>query len=235
MALIKNRNARCLATREFQDLGDLEQQAASIVEAARVEAALIIKTATERAEAAVAEATPRGFAEGREQGLSEGHEQGCRVGREETIGRYTAELATLAESWITTLEAFEADRREMLQRAREDIVELAVAIGAKITRRVVEADPAVVQDHVAEAISLVTAPSGLNLSINPADRELVQAVLPALCDRLGQGEHVELRDDADVERGGCVLSTGHGVIDATLQKQLERIAETLLPGRGRKK
>jgi flagellar biosynthesis/type III secretory pathway protein FliH len=38
-----------------------------------------------------------------------------------------------------------------------------------------------------------------------------------------------LRDDPLVERGGCVLSTGKGVIDATLEKQIERIADVLLP------
>ena len=229
MALIKNRHAGGLVTRGFEDLGDLQKQAAGIVEAARVEAARIIAEAQTQAAAIAAEAAPRGLAEGREQGLVEGRQEGCQVGREETIGQYTAQLSALGESWTAAIEAFEADRSATLQTAREDIVELALAMGGRIARRVIEADPAVVQDQVAEAISLVTAPSGMTLSINPDDRELVQAVLPALCERLANGNHVELRDDPLVERGGCVLSTGKGVIDATLEKQIERIADVLLP------
>ena len=229
MALIKNRHVGGLVTRGFQDLGDLEKQAAGIVEAARVEAAHMIQEAQTQAATLVGEAAPRGFAEGREQGLAEGREEGCRLGREEALGQYTTELASLAESWTAAIEVFEADRRATLQTAREDIVELALAMGGRIARRVIEADPAVVQDQVAEAISLVTAPSGMTISINPDDRKLVQAVLPALCERLQKSGHVELRDDPDVERGGCVLSTGKGVIDATLEKQIERIAEVLLP------
>jgi flagellar assembly protein FliH len=239
MALIKNRHAGGLVTRGFQDLGDLQKQAAGIVDAARTEAARIIAEAQTQATAIAEEAAPRGFAEGREQGLVEGRDEGCRVGREETIGQYTADLSSLAESWTAAIEAFEADRNAALQVAREDIIGLALAVGARITRRVIEADPAVVQDQVAEAISLVTAPSGLTLSVNPDDRKLVEAVLPALCERLQVGNHVQLRDDPLVERGGCVLSTGKGVIDATLEKQIERIAEVLLPNspakRGRKK
>ena len=239
MALIKNRNAQGLVTRGFQDLGDLEKQAAGIVDAARAEAARIIAEAQTQAATLADEAAPRGFAEGREQGLIEGREEGCRVGREETIEQYTAQLASLAQSWATAFDAFEADRSAAMQTAREDIVELALAIGGKIARRVIEADAAVVQDQVAEVISLVSAPSGMTLSINPDDRKLVQAVLPALCERLAESKHVELRDDPLVERGGCVLSTGKGLIDATLQKQIERIAEVLLPNspakRGRNK
>ena len=239
MALIKSKHAVGLITRGFQDLGDLEKQAAGIVEAARVEAARMISEAQTQAAMVAAEAAPRGFDEGRVQGLAEGREEGCRIGREEAIEQYTTQLASLTESWTAAIDAFEADRRAALQGAREDIVELALAMGGKIARRVIEADPAVVQDQVAEVISLVTAPSGLTLSINPGDRKLVQAVLPALCERLENVKHVELRDDPDVERGGCVLSTGKGVIDATLEKQIERIAEVLLPNSpaksGRKK
>jgi flagellar assembly protein FliH len=229
VALIKNRHAVGLVTRGFEDLGDLQKQAAGIVEAARVEAQRIISEAQTQAAAIAAEAAPRGFAEGREQGLVEGRDEGCQVGREETIGKYTAELSALAASWTAAIEAFEADRIAALQTAREDIVGLSLAMGGRIARRVIEADPAVVQDQVAEAISLVTAPSGMILSINPDDRTLVQAVLPALCERLENGNNVELRDDPLVERGGCVLSTGKGVIDATIEKQIERIAEVLLP------
>ncbi len=229
MALIKNRHVGGLVTRGFQDLGDLEKQAAGIVEAARVEAAHMIQEAQTQAATLAGEAAPRGFAEGREQGLAEGREEGCRLGREEAIGQYTTELASLAQSWTAAIAEFEADRRATLQTAREEVVELALAMGGRIARRVIEADPTVVQDQVAEAISLITAASGMTLSINPDDRKLVQAVLPALCERLEKNGHVELRDDPDVERGGCVLSTGKGVIDATLEKQIERIAEVLLP------
>lgn len=230
MALIKNRNAGALSSHGFQDLGDLGKQAETIVVAARVEAARIIQDARALAESLAGDAAPRGFAEGREQGLQEGRDEGSRAGREETIGEYTASLAALGESWAAALASFDADRRAMLQTAREDLIELALAIGGRIARRVIDADPAVVQDQVAEAVSLVTASSGLTLSVNPADRKLVQAVLPALCERMEHGGNVELRDDAGVERGGCVLSTGRGVIDATLEKQTERIAQALLPG-----
>jgi len=239
VALIKNRHAGGLVTREFQDLGDLEKQAAEIVDAARAEAARMISEAQTQAATLAGEAAPRGFAEGREQGLTEGRDEGLRTGREEAIEQYTTQLASLAESWTAAIDAFDTDRSATLQTARDDIVELALAIGGRIARRVVDADPAIVQDQVAEAISLITAPSAMTISINPGDRKLVQAVLPTLCERLEKQGHVELRDDPDIERGGCVLSTGKGVIDATLQKQIERIAEVLLPNSptnsGRKK
>jgi len=48
---------------------------------------------------------------------------------------------------------------------------------------------------------------------------------------LGVCEHADLREDVAVGRGGCVVRSARGSIDATIETQLERIAATLLPAR----
>ncbi len=229
MALIKSRNTGGLVTRGFEDLGDLKHEAAEIVAAARARAAEILDATQAEAATLLGEATPRGLAEGREQGLAEGRAEGERLGREEAVGQYTAQLESLTASWTAVLGEFETDRHDMVQAARQDIVELALTMGGRIARRVIEADPDVVKDQVAAALSLVTAPTRVTVSINPQDRTLVTSVLPALCERLATSADVELRDDPDIERGGCVLTTGSGRIDATVQTQVQRMAEALLP------
>lgn len=229
MALIKSRDTGGLVTRGFEDLGDLKHQASEIIAAARIQAGQILDAARAEAAVLVDEASPRGRAEGREQGRAEGRAEGERLGREEAVERFTAQFEALAVSWTAALGEFETLRHDMMQAARQDIVELALTMGGKIARRVIEADPDVVKDQVAEVLGHVTAPSRVTVSINPKDRVLVKSVLPALCERLTTGTDVELRDDPDIERGGCVLSTGSGRIDATVETQVQRMAEALLP------
>ena len=53
-------------------------------------------------------------------------------------------------------------------------------------------------------------------------------MLTDLVERIGQCTHAELRDDPSIGRGGCVISTGRGRIDATIDRQLERISQALL-------
>ncbi len=228
MALIKGRQADQLASRGFQDLGDLKRQAEQMLEAARVEAQKIIDAARTEAGTLIEQAGPQGFAEGRESGLVGGRDEGRRLGRAEMMAEFKTQLDQLMASWTEALAEFESDRNDTLLAAREDVLEFALAMGGKIARRVIEADPTVVQDQVAEALALVTEPTGVTLTINPGDRELVQSVLPGLCAQIGRCDHVELKDDAGVERGGCVVTTGKGHIDATIERQVERIAEVLL-------
>ncbi len=229
MALIKNRDAGGLVMRGFEDLGQLRSQADQIIASARVEADRVLEAARAEAKTLIGEATPRGFAEGQERGLAEGRAEGEQLGREGIIRQYTTQLEAMSASWAAALAELESGREEMLHCAREDIVRLALTIGERIVRRVIELDPAVVKDQVADVLALVNRPSGITLSINPDDRKLVESVLPTLCEKLGRSDHVDLRDDPEVERGGCILTAGKGRIDATVSTQIDRITAALLP------
>lgn len=231
MALIKGGHAGGLVKGGFRDLGELKHQTEQVLERAQAEAARILEEARAQAESLVAESAPRGFDEGLARGLDEGREQGRSEGRSEALEQHGAELERLVGSWKQALERFESQRAEMLLAAREDILALAVAMGEKITRRVIEADPAVVNEHVAEALGLVAAPTGVTLSVNPGDRKLVESVLGEVLEAVGRCEHVDLRDDPEIARGGCIVTTGSGRIDASVERQIERITDTLLPRR----
>jgi len=229
MGLIKNTDAHRVVKHGFQDLGDLKLQAERVLDEARAEARRIVDEARSRAEAITAESEPRGFAEGEQRGLGEGREEGRRQGREEAISEQRSRLEQLVPSWTEALDSFEAQRSDLLLAAREDVLELALTMGAKITRRVVEADPGVATDQVAEALALVAEASAVTVSVNPKDRKLVESVLGEIIERIGACAHVELREDEQVGPGGCVLTTGKGRLDATVDCQIERIVDTLLP------
>ncbi|MCZ6544292.1 MAG: FliH/SctL family protein [Chloroflexi bacterium] len=116
----------------------------------------------------------------------------------------------------------------MLLAAREDVLKLALAMGEKITHRVIEAEPAAVVDQVAEALALLAKPTAVTISINPADRSILQSVLGDLVESMNLCTHIDLRDDPEVSRGGCVVATDRGHIDATIDRQIQRITDTLL-------
>jgi flagellar assembly protein FliH len=229
MGLIKNTDARHVVKHGFEDMGDLRKQAEVVLQDARAEARRIVDEARSEAQAIVAESEPRGFAEGKQRGLGEGREEGRRLGHEEAISERRARLEQLIPAWTEALESFETQRKDLLLAAREDILELALTMGGKITHRVIEADPEVVTAQVAEALALVADASAVTVSVNPKDRKLVEKVLGEIIEKIGICTNVELREDDGISPGGCVLATGKGRIDATVDRQIERVVDTLLP------
>jgi len=230
MALIKGRQTAETAQEAIVlDLGDLSLQAKRLRERAQAEADQILAAARDEAARLKAEAHEIGRAEGLERGLTEGRETGHAEGLERGLAERGEALQTLQARWTETIEYWESERRAMVLEARRDLLSLAVRMAEKIVHRLPEVDPTVVHEQVAAAIDHVSEPCHVTIRIHPEDRSLVERALPALVERLGGTERVTLREDADVERGGCDLRHRSGRVDATLETQLRRLVEALLP------
>ena len=119
--------------------------------------------------------------------------------------------------------------RAMLHEARADVIRFAAALARKVVNRLVQADPSVIQDQLAQALMLVAKPTSIEVVVHPADRALVEQVLPALAQQIAGCAHCAIREDPSISAGGCVIATAAGRVDATIETQLARIAEALVP------
>lgn len=212
------------------DLGDLKRQGEAIRARAQGEAEEILRQARREREALLSGARE----EGRAQGLREGREEGRRAGQEEgrsaALAERRAALAGLEKAWTDALAEFVRLREHLVLEARAEVIRLALEIARRVTRRKIEADPAVVGEQLAAVLGLVTRPSRLMIRVHPEDEPLAREALPVLLASLSQVEHVELRPDPGLSRGSCVARASTGAeIDATIHTQLDRIAAALLP------
>ena len=230
MALIKNTTAGPLAkSASVFDLSDLARESKHLLQEAKQQSQQIMQRAEQEAATLVDSAADRGFAEGKDQGLAQGREEGRQAGRAEAIEEFTPQLKDLQVSFTAALEQWEADRNGMVLAAREDVLRLALAIAEKVTYRIIQTDSTVIGDQLAEALALLVAPRAVTVAVAPQDRALVEAMLPELIDKINTCTHAAIRDDPSVTPGGCVISTGAGRIDATIERQIQRIVDTLLP------
>jgi flagellar biosynthesis/type III secretory pathway protein FliH len=95
-------------------------------------------------------------------------------------------------------------------------------------------DPAALANIAVEALAAARARSGLVLlRVHPDDLTAINAARPALAARIAAA--VELRAIADpaVGRGGCVVETPAGRLDARLETQLAALEQAVFgPGTG---
>lgn len=231
MALIRKSVAETLSREAIVlDLGDLVRQGEQIKARARAEADRILAEAQAERQRLIADAAEVGRQEGFARGVEEGRKQGEAAGRDAALGEWREKLIALESGWTQALAAFESERERMLLEAKQDIVELAATVARLVTKRAVTLDPGSVADQVAAVLALLTRPTRVVLAVNPADAPIVREALPSLAQRFTAAAHVEIATDEQVSRGGCIARTAGGTIDATIDTQLERIAEALLPG-----
>lgn len=138
-------------------------------------------------------------------------------------GRYNPEdVLGLALQLETAIADVACARADMLQRARPQLVGLALEIARLILRREVERSPAVVGELARVAIDRLAAATDLRVLVHPLDFDVLESVTEQ------SRRPVGLVPDASVERGGCRIESSFGEIDAGLEAQLAEISRVLL-------
>lgn len=230
MAIIKSKCAVSLLDKSsFIDLGDLSLQSTRILEESQSNARQIIKEANEKAEQIIGCAAEKGYAEGEKQGNLDGHKEGYEAGREEALSQFAPLLEELKKSFSSAVEQWENERNQLFLEARDDVLEFALTMAEKITHKVVQTDPMIAKNQIIEALALLAEPTSVVVSVAPQDRNIIEGMLPDIVQQMSNCTHIELRDDPAITQGGCLISTKQGSIDATIERQIERIVETLCP------
>ncbi|MAO22183.1 MAG: hypothetical protein CMJ35_12870 [Phycisphaerae bacterium] len=212
------------------DLGDLEKRGNSLVDAANAKATQIIEDALKERDRLISTASEEGHEQGLAQGLEQGLEKGRAEGLEEAREAHRQKLEQLETIWGDQLAHFEQQRDSMLEAARVQVVELAAKIAQRVVRRVVELDPGVVTRELESVLSTITEPTRLVISVHPDDAVMVKEELPHLIERFASCEHAQIVTDPALPRGSCIARTpGGGVVDASLNGQIDRIIDSLLP------
>jgi flagellar assembly protein FliH len=156
------------------------------------------------------ESYEKGFEQGQKDGLSLGEK---RV--QETLGQMEA-----------LLRAMTGLKKQVYDEAEAELLRLSVEIARQIIRREVATDPSVVTRAVRAAFEYLGDQNQVRISVNPEDMKEVQRLLPDLA-QLHRLEGFELVEDSAVERGGCILETGFGRINGTIEDQLAMLKEEL--------
>lgn len=144
----------------------------------------------------------------RTQAIAEGRERGLAA---------VTELLTAARA---------ASARSQ-KSGEQDLRLLAVRIAERILERELQLSPETVVDIAAAALSQAGAPHDVLLRIHPDDLKALERGRPRLLQRCAHAEVVHLRADASVTRGGCIVETELGTVDARLPLQLDAIERAL--------
>lgn len=234
MAVIKQQHAAPLLKEAIVlDLGDVGRQAARIMAAAQDKAGRLVSEAEAKAkkliESAEQHGHEKGYQLGYEEGLAAGTQQGLEQGHNEAYTQANDKLQQIQDTWRTALASWEQQHIDFTTQASESILELALRLTEKLVHRVVEVDSSVVVDQVGAALAHVMGDTQVVIRICPQDRAAVDENLPELMAEFSHLTHAKVVDDPQISPGGCIVTYGQGRVDGTLETQLARAVDLILP------
>lgn len=191
---------------------DAETEANAIVEKAKAEAAQIVAEAQAQHDKIVSEARNEGF----EQGSKEGFEKG------------SAEVDRLIERMHKILEAVMQRREEILQDTESQIVELVILMARKVIKILSENQKNVIMANTVAALRKVKTRGNVTLRVNIEDVKLTTAHADEFIQHVENVQGITVQEDSSVEKGGCIVETDFGAIDARISSQLTELENKIL-------
>ena len=226
--LIKATSARSLGGSATFNFDDLRRQCDEHVESARSQGRQLLAQARAEADEVRRQAHAEGLAAGQRQGLADA--QGLVETRAAQIAaRLTQEqLQTVLPAFQAAAAGLQIERDRWLAIWEAAAVKLSAAIAEKILRHELSRQPELAVAVVREALQLAAGQPHIKLHLNPHDLAQLKECGHEALGRLAALGEATLVPDENISRGGCLIETQHGVIDARLETQLARITSELL-------
>ncbi|MBQ8012840.1 MAG: flagellar assembly protein FliH [Treponema sp.] len=207
----------------FAEVKRQTNQAQVIKNEAEQNAAEIIKNAQEEASRIIEEAKNE-----QENLKKSGHSEGLAQGREEGFAEGKAEVERLIERTHKILEGVMARREEILSETEQQIVELVILMTRKVVKIISENQKSVVMANILQALKKVKGRGDVTVRVNLADVKLTTEHIQDFIKQVENVQGITVLEDSTVDKGGCVVETDFGAIDAKIQSQLSELETAIL-------
>jgi len=210
-----------LAPAPSVDLAAIEAQAQAMMADATRHAEALLADAQQRSRTLVEDAAARADAlaqDARKRGHEEGYEAGC-----DSADR---EMNDMLVTMRGLLEMARAERHKLIESAEPELVRLAVGIAERVLHQQIALDRGVVVEMAKVAIARLIERDTVTVRVNPADVERMRDHRDELI-AMGDIRNLRVVEDQRVDRGGVVVDTDAGTIDARIGTQLEEARAVL--------
>lgn len=189
-----------------------ENDAAQIKAEAQTEAQRIISEAQTEREKIISDSKKEGYDQGHEDGYQEGVKEAERL---------VSRMHTIVDSVMKR-------REEILSETEYQIVELVVLMARKVVKIISENQKTVIMNNVLQALKKVKGRGDVTIRVNLEDVKLTTDHIQDFIERVEAVKGITVVEDTTVEKGGCIVETDFGAIDARISSQLTELEQKIM-------
>ncbi len=178
---------------------------------AKKESENILEAATIKAEQIEKAAYKKGFEEGKRKGV----EDGKKVVEPliETVKKELLEINKVKEEFYKTIES--------------EMLELVIAVSKKVIHKEVATDRDTVLNTIKATVNSIIGKEEIKIKLNPEDLKLAKDIKVDISNLIEGVKNITIDGDISVGRGGCIVETNYGSVDARIEQQMEAIEHAL--------
>jgi flagellar assembly protein FliH len=199
-----------VASRARALVDDAEQRAAELLTEAHERAKQLIEDAANRAAELVEVIGKRA------------HEEGFAAGTDQA----NREMSDMMTTMRNLVDMARVERHKLVESAEPELVRLAVGLAERILHQQIALDRGVVVEMAKVAIARLVDRESVTVRVNPADLERMRQHRDEFLNS-SDIKHLRIIEDQRVDRGGVLVETDGGSIDARISTQLAEAKRVL--------
>jgi type III secretion system HrpE/YscL family protein len=152
----------------------------------------------------------------------------AKVKREKSIKKGYAEGESKGLAQVTEkLIQLQRLREQFYEQAEPEVIRLVTSIAEKVIGQIVDENPKLIRSVIKKALERSLG-DRIVVRLNPEDYKVATAEESEFREVIDRTKRITFRQDDTVSKGGCVVETEVGTIDAQIETQLRAIRKALI-------
>jgi flagellar assembly protein FliH len=207
----------------------------SPVQFAKVQADAILNAAREEAEQIKASAAAQARSQAdeisedaRQEGYREGYAEGSAGAARDLKEQREKQAAQMEKQLQTFLENVALTQDKMMDGAKADLRDLAIAVAEKVIRISLKSSSGIIAKMIQDATEKMKRREWVHIYVSDCDAKGLAQITPRLTRALsGLSDHIRIIPVAEEESGTCIIETPDTIVDASASTQMTNIRSLL--------
>ena len=208
-------------------LEETDSRAQQIIDAAENKSQVITQTANTEATRIIEDARQK--AQQESDGIQkQAYDEGFKKGEEDGLMKFTTDAQEGLKSLETLAKASFEMKKNIIDSASRDIVELVSVIAEKVC--CAKFDSKILYQLTLEAIQLLNDKENITIIVSPKLVESVQKMVPNFRSSVQNLQSLKVIEDASLSADGVIVETPGTRLDSRISAQIGELAQKMLTG-----
>lgn len=162
-----------------------------------------------------------------EQAYQEAYQLGFDEGRETAFVEKKAELARSLDRLSALIASIERLKADLVACNETQIMRLVYEMAKRIAMHEISVRPDAVLEAIRQAVQSAQTEESITIRVSPEDYKFIESVKEKLGKDFDFLEKSKLEASEEITRGGCVIETNYGAVNATVEQRVSKLWETL--------
>lgn len=158
-----------------------------------------------------------------EKAYQEAYNLGLEEGRKQAFEANQEAIKFHLEDMMTLLESMKTMKRDILNQNESVFIDMIYFIAEKVVHEHVQRSETTTQEIIKQVVDSLDVKEDISVRLNDQDFATIQKLMGENSQEAEIFKKLKFYASPEIEKGGAVFETNHGLVDATLQERIDKL------------